>query len=192
MTVDPVAKFKRVFAEARKAGLVLPEAMALATSDRRGRPSVRYMLLKSAGKDGFVFYTNLDSRKAREIRENPYASIAFYWDPIGKQARVEGRLSLVGKAEADEYWRTRPRGSQIAAYASKQSAPAQSHAALMRLYRRIEREWEGREIPRPSYWTGYRLRPRRIEFWTRHEPRMHLREEFVRTRDGWRRRILQP
>ncbi len=192
MATDPIRKFKRWFGEARKAGIVLPEAMALATADTKGRPTVRFMLLKSAGEDGFVFYTNIESRKSRQIDANPKAAIAFYWDPIGKQVRAEGRLTLVANAEADAYWKTRPRGSQIAALASTQSKPAKSHAALLRHYRKIETRYEGKEIPRPAYWTGYRLRPTRLEFWTRHEPRMHLRDLFVRGREGWKHSILQP
>jgi pyridoxamine 5'-phosphate oxidase len=189
---DPIKRFQRWFAEARKAGIALPEATALATVDRRGRPTLRYVLLKGAGPEGFVFYTNTSSPKGRQLEANPYAALAFYWDPIGRQVRVDGRTSLVGDEEADAYWKDRPRDSQLASLASRQSAPITSRGELLTAYRALRRKYEGREVPRPRHWTGYTIDPDRIEFWTRKEPRLHHRELFVRKRGGWERRILQP
>jgi pyridoxamine 5'-phosphate oxidase len=192
MANDPIRRFQRWLAQARQAGVPLPEAMALATADRRGRPSVRYVLLKGADARGFVFYTNRRSAKARDLRENARAAVAFYWDATGRQVRCEGRVTEVSPAEADAYWASRPRGSQIASTVSQQSAPLQSSAALVARYRELLREYDGMEVPRPDAWNGFRIVPERIEFWTRREPRLHKRELFVRSRGGWRMKLLQP
>lgn len=192
MASDPIGRFQRWLAEARKAGNPLPEAMALATADRRGRTSVRYVLLKGADADGFVFYTNMLSPKAFDLRSNASAAIAFYWDATGKQVRCEGRVTEVSEAEADAYWASRPRGSQAASAASRQSMPVRDSQTLVSRYRKLLREFEGREIPRPEAWSGFRLVPDRIEFWTRREPRLHKRELFIRSRRGWTMKLLQP
>jgi pyridoxamine 5'-phosphate oxidase len=192
MTHNPLAQFHHWFAEARRAEVALPEAMALATADARGRPSVRYVLLKHADEHGFVFYTNLVSRKGRELRANPYAALVGYWDAIGKQVRIEGRIEHVSAAEADAYWGTRPRESQLAAIASRQGASLESRAVLLAAWKRLRREYRGREIARPRHWTGLRIVPEMIEFWTRGEHRLHQREMFVRNRRGWKRTLLQP
>lgn len=192
MAVDPIRRFKAWYAEARRAGAVLPESAALATADARGRPSVRYVLLKDADQRGFVFYTNTDSRKGRELEVNPYAALALYWDITGKQARVEGRVRPVSAAEADAYWAERPPASQIASAASTQSAPVQSRAKLTAEYRRLSRLYRASPVPRPPQWSGYRIAPDRIEFWIRREPRLHDRELFVRRAGAWKRTILQP
>lgn len=192
MTSDPIRRFQRWWAEARKAGVPLPEAMALATADRRGRPSVRYVLLKGADARGFVFYTNRQSSKARDLRANPRAAIAFYWDAVGRQVRCEGHVSSVSAAEADAYWTSRPRGSQIASAVSRQSAPLESSGALMARYRELLRRYEGKDVPRPEAWSGFRLVPERVEFWTRREPRLHRRELFIRSRGRWTVKLLQP
>lgn len=191
-TPDPIARFRSWFREAGDAGIELPEAMALATADRSGAPSVRFVLMKHVDRDGLVFYTNGASRKAGELRANPRASVVFYWHPIGKQARVDGRVVGVPSEEADAYWLTRPRASQLAALASKQSGVLRSRAALMARYRELARAYRGREIPRPAGWTGFRLIPRSIEFWIRRDHRLHERERFTRTRGGWRSVLLQP
>src|SRR6185295_10711908 len=136
---DPIAVFNRWFAQARRAQAPLPEAAALATADARGRPSVRFVLIKQVDDRGFVFYTNAGSRKGRELRANPYAALAVYWDPIGKQVRVEGRVEAVAPAEADAYWATRPRESQLAAVVSAQSAPISSHAELLARWTALRR-----------------------------------------------------
>ncbi len=192
MAADPLVKLRRWLAEARRAGIELAEAVALATADARGRPSVRFVLIKEIEPGGVVFYTNARSRKGRELSRNPYAAIAAYWHETGRQVRVEGRVAEVSVREADAYWKERPRDSQIASLASAQSAPLESRAALLARFRRLQRELEGRDVPRPTQWIGYRLRPALIEFWTRAEPRLHIRELYVRRGKTWARSLLQP
>lgn len=190
--VDPIVRFQRWFAAARRTGTPLPEAIALASADRRGRPAVRYVLLKHVDARGFVFFTDGRSRKGAELAANPAAAFAVYWDALGKQVRVEGRVTGVAAAEADAYWRTRPRESRLAAAASRQSARLESRAALTARWRALARRYPGDDVPRPTVWTGYRIVPRAIEFWTRGEFRLHRRERFVRRRGVWRRSLLQP
>jgi pyridoxamine 5'-phosphate oxidase len=192
MTDDPIIQFQHWFAEARRAGMRLPETMALATADAEGRPSVRFVLLKSADERGFVFFTNAGSRKGGELRDNPRASLAFYWDDILKQVRVDGHVELVAPAEVDAYWTTRPRESQLAARASRQSAPIKSHAALLQRWEVLRHRYRGQDVPRPPGWVGYRVVPDTLEFWTHRDHRLHERELFVRTRRGWTRKLLQP
>jgi pyridoxamine 5'-phosphate oxidase len=141
---------------------------------------------------GFVFYTNANSRKGRELLANPHASLVFHWQPLGRQVRVEGRVALVGSEEADAYWATRPRESQLGGAASAQSAPIASRAALMRHWRLLARRLRDQPVPRPPHWTGYRLAPTAIEFWTLRPYRMHDRELFTRSPRGWRTTRLQP
>jgi len=190
--VDPIRKFRSWYAAAARARAPLPEAMALATADERGAPSVRYVLLKGVDADGFVFFTDGRSRKARELAARPRASLAFYWHETGKQVRVEGTVTPVGDAEADAYWATRARGSRLAAASSTQSAPMPSHRWLLARWRRLRRDLTGRDVPRPPAWCGYRLAPDAIEFWTRGAFRLHLRERYERRPRGWRRMLLQP
>jgi pyridoxamine 5'-phosphate oxidase len=166
--------------------------MALATADARGRPSVRFVLLKQGDHRGFVFFTNARSRKGRELRDNPRASAAIYWDRLRKQVRIEGRVEEVPGAEADAYWVTRPRASQLAALASTQSAPLASRAMLMARWKDLRRRYRGKPVPRPPGWTGYRIIPDAIEFWVHSDYRLHDRELFMRTRRGWKRMRLQP
>jgi pyridoxamine 5'-phosphate oxidase len=188
----PIARFNRWLAAAHRAGAPLADAAALATVDSRQRPSVRYVLLKAADARGFVFYTNLESRKGRDLARNPNASLALYWDATGRQVRIDGRVELVDTAEADAYWCARPRASQIASLISRQSEPLSSRAALDAAFRAASRRFPRDDVPRPARWTGYRLVPRCIEFWTRREPRLHVRELFEMTRGKWRRTLLQP
>jgi pyridoxamine 5'-phosphate oxidase len=192
MASDPFSQFQHWFTEAQRAGIRLPEAMALATADAQGRPSVRFVLLKSADERGFVFFTNADSRKGAELRDNPRASLAFYWDEILKQVRVDGRVEPVAPSEVDAYWWTRPRESQLAARASRQSARLTSHAHLLARWETLRRRYRGKDVPRPAGWVGYRVVPDAIEFWTHRDHRLHERELFVRTRRGWKRKLLQP
>jgi len=192
MALDPIKRFQRWMRDAQRAGTELAESVALATSDRRGRPSVRYVLLKSVGHDGFVFYTHADSPKGRDMATNPHVALAVYWHETGKQVRVEGRVSRVDEAEADAYWLERPRASRIAAVASRQSRPLASRADLIRTYRSLEKRFFGKDVPRPPLWIGYRLVPREIEFWEREEPRLHHRELFVRRGAAWTKTLLQP
>lgn len=192
MSADPIARFRRWFAAARRTALRLPEAMALATADRRGRPRVRMVLLKHADADGFVFYTNIRSPKGRELLATRRAALLLYWEPLNRQVRVEGRTRPVAAREADAYWETRPRQSQLAALASAQSAPLASRALLLRRLRALARRYRGRPVPRPPHWSGFRLTPESIEFWTQRPYRLHDRELFTRTRRGWRVQRLQP
>jgi pyridoxamine 5'-phosphate oxidase len=192
MPSDPIARFRRWFAAAERSGGPLPEMIALATADRRGRPSVRFMLLKHADRRGFVFFTDGRSRKGGELAANPEAAFACYWDALGKQVRVEGRVSQVTAAEADAYWSTRPRESRLAASTSHQSATVARYADLRARWRALGRRHPGDNVPRPASWMGYRMVPRAIEFWTRGDFRLHHRERFEWRRGGWTRRLLQP
>ena len=192
MRADPIAQFRRWYAAAARAGAPLHDAMALATADRRGAPSVRYVLLKGADERGFVFFTDTRSRKGRELAARRRAALAFYWDKISKQVRVEGRIEPVSAAEADAYWVTRPRGSRLAAASSRQSASMPSQDWLVGRWRRLQRDLAGRAVPRPATWSGYRVVPDAIEFWRRGAHRLHHRARFDRARRGWRRTLLQP
>ncbi len=189
---DPIAKFIRWLEDARRLKIPNYEAMALATEAGSGKISVRFVLLKGIDKRGFVFFTDARSRKGRELRDNRRASFAQYWQPKGRQVRVEGRVEEVTPAEADAYWATRPRQSQLAASASHQSARLRSRAELLAHFARLARKFKGREVPRPSCWTGFRVRPDSIEFWTHREHRLHDREVYLRRGRGWRRDLLQP
>ena len=191
-TVDPLPRFRRWYAAAARAGIELPDAMALATADAAGRPSVRFVLLKAADERGFVFFTDARSRKGRDLAANPEAAFACYWDATGKQVRVEGTVRPVSSAEADAYWATRPRGSRLAASSSTQSAPMPSPRWMLARWRRLRRDLGRHEVPRPPAWGGYRLAPQTIEFWTRGAFRLHLRERYERGPRGWRRVLLQP
>lgn len=192
MPGDPIRKFRSWWRAAERAGCPLPEAMSLATVDANGRPAVRYVLLKGVEHKGFSFYTNETSRKGRELAAHPGAALAFYWHELGRQVRVEGDVEMLSDAEADAYWRSRPRGSQLASSVSQQSAPLASRRELLARLRACERRFAGQDVPRPPHWRGYLLVPRAIEFWTRREPRLHIREHFVRTRSGWRCELLEP
>jgi pyridoxamine 5'-phosphate oxidase len=192
MTDNPLDRFQEWVREAEQAGVEVPEAMTLATADREGAPSARMLLLKSAGEDGFVFYSGYASRKGGELDENPRAALVFYWRPLGKQVRIEGPVERVSKAESAVYFATRPRGSQLAAWASQQSRPLASREELERRYAELEREYEGREVPLPPHWGGFRLRPEAIEFWQHRENRLHDRTRYTRGREGWRAERLAP
>ncbi len=187
-----VRRFWRWYRAAERAKQPLIEAMALATATRAGRPSLRYVLLKGADARGFVFFTNDRSRKGKELVANPRAALAFYWEATLRQVRVEGRVERVTEKEADAYWRTRPRESQLAAVASAQSESIASRDLLVAEVKRLRREYRGKEVPRPRHWTGFRVMPSLIEFWTHRDHRLHEREVFTRARRGWKKEILQP
>lgn len=188
---DPIAMFSALFEQAARTGAE-PEAMVLSTVDADGRPSARYVLLKGVDERGFVFYTNLESRKARAMAAHPYAALTFYWPP-GTQVRIEGDVEQVSDADADTYFATRPRGSQIGAWASKQSAELESRAALDARVSEIETRFANAPITRPPFWTGYRVVARSIEFWSRDPARLHERVMFHRRGDGsWTRSLLYP
>jgi pyridoxamine 5'-phosphate oxidase len=189
---DPIAKFIRWLDDARRMRIPNYEAMALATAARDGSTSVRFVLLKGIDERGFVFFTDARSRKGRELRSNPCASLAFYWQRRGRQVRVEGQVEEVTPAEADAYWSTRPRQSQLAASASHQSARLGSRADLLRRFARRAINFSDRKVRRPSSWTGFRVLPDAIEFWTHRQHRLHDREIYFRAARGWRRALLQP
>ncbi len=192
MTDDPMALFAAWFREAEEAGVGVPETMTLATADVDGAPSARMVLLKRADEDGFVFYSGYVSRKAGELERNPRAALVFYWRPLGKQVRVEGRAERVSEAESAAYFATRPRGSQLAAWASQQSEPLAGREELDRRYAELEREYDGRDVPLPPHWGGFRLRPDAIEFWQHRDNRLHDRIRYTRAREGWRSELLSP
>ena len=166
--------------------------MALATVGASGAPAVRYVLLKGVDAGGFVFFTDARSRKGRELAANPRVSAAFYWNALGRQVRVEGRVEPVAEAEADAYWRTRPRESRLSAAASRQSRALRSRAELVERRRRLARRYRDGEIPRPPGWSGFRIVPRAIEFWTHRDDRLHRRELFRLSGGRWRKTLLEP
>ena len=189
---DPIARFLAVYERAKKKDPGDPDRVALATADTEGRPSLRMVLLRGVDERGFVFYTNYGSRKARELDANPVAALCFYWEVIKEQVRVEGTVERISEEESDVYFATRHRGSQLAAWASKQSEPLESWAKLVAAYLKRKVEFAGRDVPRPDFWGGYRLRPGRIEFWSHKSHRMHDRIAYVRDGDGWRTERLYP
>jgi pyridoxamine 5'-phosphate oxidase len=190
-----LATFDRLFAQAAAAGEPDPTAMALATAALDARPSVRMVLLKAHDARGFVFYTHLDGRKGRELQANPQAALLFHWPRVdnGVQVRIEGEVQIVPDAEADAYFASRPRGSQLGAWASKQSETLQSAGEFDARLAQVEHEFDGREVPRPARWTGFRVRPRRIEFWYGAQFRLHERHVYERDAAGdWGTRMLYP
>lgn len=182
---DPVELFSSWFKAAHDAGLYLPESMALATSSRDGKPSVRMVLLKSFDEAGFVFFTNYGSHKSEDLSENPHAALLFYWGVLQRQVRIAGRVEKASDTESDAYFASRDRGSQISAWASKQSEHLGSRAELKTRVREMEKRFKGREIKRPPYWGGYRLKPDRIEFWQGKANRLHDRIIFSKSGDTW-------
>ena len=190
---DPIEQFRGWFDDALAADLHEPNAMTLATATPEGRPSARTVLIKGFDERGFVFYTNYGGRKARELEANPQCALVFYWGELERQVRVEGRAGRVSEEESDAYFTSRPRGSQLGAWASEQSRPVEDRGTLERRLRELEREYEGREVPRPPFWGGYRVEPETVEFWQGRENRLHDRLLYCRLGDGgWRRSRLQP
>ena len=190
---NPVELFQRWFNEAIAAGLSLPEAMTLATSTADGKPSARIVLLKQIDENGFVFYTNYQSSKARDLDINPEAALVFYWPQLERQVRVEGKVARTSVEESDRYFQTRPRESQIGALASPQSEVISSREVLQQRAEELEQLYEGREVERPAHWGGYRLTPERIEFWKGRIGRLHDRILYEHERDGsWTIRRLAP
>jgi pyridoxamine 5'-phosphate oxidase len=192
MAIDPHALFEDWLAEARAAEPNDPEAMALATADAAGRPSVRMVLLKGHGPRGFAFYTNAESRKGGEIGANPQAAIVFHWKSLRRQVRAEGAIEPTSDSEADAYFATRSRDARLGAWASDQSRPLESRAAFEARYDRLVAEFEGKDVPRPPHWRGYRLVPDRIEFWSDRPHRLHERRLFIRAAGGWTEGLLYP
>ena len=193
-TDDPFELFNQWYDDASKSEINDPNAMSLATVGENSMPSVRIVLLKSHNRNGFVFYTNLKSRKGTELSENPHAAIAFHWKTIRRQVRIEGSTEPVTKNEADEYFQSRARISQIGAWASQQSQPLDSREQLLNAVKSLEKKYENVSIPRPPHWGGLRLRPTRIEFWHDGEFRLHDRFIFEKATntEGWEITRLNP
>jgi len=192
MTSDPFELFDQWLAEARAAEPNDPEAMAFASADAQGRPSVRMVLLRRAGPDGFGFFTNLDSRKGEELIANPHGALAIHWKSLRRQVRAEGPVEQVEDAEADAYFAGRSRDSQIGSWASDQSRPLESREFFEQRYEELRARFGDGPVPRPPRWSGFRLKPERIEFWTDRPHRLHERRLFVRDGDGWTEGLLYP
>lgn len=183
---EPFSLFDSWFTDAREAGILLPESMALATATPDGRPSSRMVLLKGFDVRGFRFFTNFGSRKVRELDANPRAALTFHWAVLQRQVRIEGTVERLGEEESEAYFATRPRGSRLGAWASRQSEPLDSRETLKARFEEAEARFSGGDVPLPSFWGGYRLSPVRIEFWQGRANRLHDRVVFDATEDGWR------
>jgi pyridoxamine 5'-phosphate oxidase len=191
-TQDPVELFKEWLTEARKSEPSDPEAMALATAGKEGRPSVRMVLLKNLDNGSFHFYTNMESRKGGELAANPHAALCFHWKSLSRQVRVEGRVEKIPGEMADDYFRTRPPLSRLGAWASRQSQPLASRAEIEARVEEDKKKFAGQEVPRPPYWQGYCVVPEKIEFWQEGEGRLHDRFLFTREGQGWAVARLSP
>ena len=190
---DPINQFRRWFDDAIASGSRLPESMTLATATAEGKPAARVVLLKQVDEHGFVFYTNYRSAKAKELDENPQAALVFYWVGLDRQVRVEGKVERVSSAESEEYFKTRPRESQLGALASPQSEVIEGREVLEEHLRALAEEYRDREVPRPAHWGGYRLKPERIEFWENRPGRLHDRIVYDLQADGsWTIKRLAP
>ena len=192
MAGDPFELFNNWFTEAQATEPNDPEAMALATADSTGRPSLRMVLMKDHGSAGFTFYTNEESDKGRDLAKNPRAALLFHWKSLRRQVRAEGPVQVVSEAEADAYFATRGRESQLGSWASDQSRPLHSRATFEARFEEAKTRFEGVSVPRPPHWLGYRLTPVRIEFWTDRPHRLHERRLFTRAGSGWDESLLYP
>jgi pyridoxamine 5'-phosphate oxidase len=190
---DPLVEFRSWYRLAEESGVPQPDAMTLATSTPDGIPSARMVLLKGVDDGGFVFFTNYESRKAHELSENPRAALILYWSAIRRQVRISGRAERLSQPESEEYFRSRPRGSRLAAWASRQSEVIADRSVLEDEYRRLENEYADADVPLPPFWGGYRVTPDVVEFWKGRENRLHDRLRYTRRRDGsWAVERLAP
>jgi pyridoxamine 5'-phosphate oxidase len=192
---DPVEQFRRWFAAWHEVAVGDPNAMVVCTATPDGRPSARTVLLRALGQDGFVFFTNYDSRKGRELAANPHVTLLFPWHPLGRQVIVEGQAVRLDESASDAYWRTRPRASRVAALASPQSRVIADRSAIEERWARLDAELAGGDVPRPAHWGGFRVVHERVEFWQGRERRMHDRLVYRRDRavpSGWRTERLAP
>lgn len=193
VAADPVTQFAQWFEAARAAGLPEPNAMTLATADAGGAPSARVVLLKGFDAAGFVFFTNYESRKGRDLAANPRACLNFYWQPMERQVRVEGAVERVSRAESEAYFHARPAGAQVGAWVSRQSSVIASRAELERREAEFTAKFAGGGVPLPDFWGGYRVVPRAVEFWQGRPSRLHDRLLYTRTAEGvWRLQRLSP
>ncbi len=189
---DPIGFFRLWFKQAEDSGILLPESMCLATATADGKPSARMVLLKDVDETGFVFYTNYASRKARELDANPRASLVFHWASLQRQVRVEGTVTRVSAQESDAYFASRPRGSQIGAWASKQSAGLDTRETLVQRVAAMEQRFHGKPVPRPEFWGGYRVAPETVEFWQGRASRLHDRLLYRREGGNWAVQRIYP
>lgn len=189
---EAIERFRHLFESAQSVGLTEPAAMTLATADRHGRPSARTVLLKQVSEEGLVFYTNAHSRKGRQLSENPRAALCLFWQPLMQQVLIEGSVHCVESQEADAYWATRARPSQLGAWASQQSQPLQSRECLERRIQELEARYANQSVPRPPHWTGYRLVPDLIEFWSARSGRLHDRYRYWLEAGVWCCGWIQP
>lgn len=192
MNPNPFTQFASWFTEARASEPTLAEAVCLATATKSGRPSVRMVLLKQVGEAGFVFYTNLESRKADELTENPQAALLFHWKSLGRQVRIEGQVERVSEADAKAYFDSRPKASRLSAWASPQSKVVPNRTFLVDRVAKLEKQYSGEDVPLPAFWGGYRVIPGQFEFWINRDDRLHDRFVYTKEGDGWDMTMLGP